>query len=108
MKLPLTNAPNPLHWTKNLCFRVFRNVSLLHESRRKTGRTGAINAQVRDMKLHWNFLYRTHPIHSNGPNANLSGYFWTVSLLHEIQCNMGETSAINTQVREMKLRRNFS
>jgi hypothetical protein len=42
-----TNTPDPLHWTQNLCFRAFRTVSLLHESRCKTGRTGAIIAQIR-------------------------------------------------------------
>jgi hypothetical protein len=38
---------SPLHWTQNSCFAAFWTVSLLHESRCKTGRTGAINAQVR-------------------------------------------------------------
>jgi hypothetical protein len=42
-----TNAPDPLHWTQNSCFGAFRTVSLLHESRCKTGRTGAIIAQIR-------------------------------------------------------------
>jgi hypothetical protein len=42
-----TNVPDPLDWTQNLCFGAFRTVSLWHESRCKTGRTGAINAQVR-------------------------------------------------------------
>jgi hypothetical protein len=37
-----TNAPNPLHWIQNSCFRAFRSVSLLHESRCKTCRTGAL------------------------------------------------------------------
>jgi hypothetical protein len=41
------SAPVQLHWTQNLCSRMFVTVLLLHESRRKTGRTGAINAQVR-------------------------------------------------------------
>jgi hypothetical protein len=27
-----TNAPDPLHWTKNSCFGAFQNVLLLHES----------------------------------------------------------------------------
>jgi hypothetical protein len=42
-----TNAPDPILWTLNSCFCAFQTVSLLHESRCKTGRTGAINAQVR-------------------------------------------------------------
>jgi hypothetical protein len=41
-----TNATDPLHLTKNSYFGVFRTVSLLHESQCKTGRTGAIIAQV--------------------------------------------------------------
>jgi hypothetical protein len=43
----VTNAPKPLHWTQDSSFVAFRTVSLLYESRCKTGRTGAINAQVR-------------------------------------------------------------
>jgi hypothetical protein len=42
-----TNAPNPLHLTQNSCFGAFRTVLVWHESRCKTGRTGAIIAQVR-------------------------------------------------------------
>jgi hypothetical protein len=42
-----TNAPDTLHWIQNSCFGVFQTVSILRESRCKTGRTGAINAQVR-------------------------------------------------------------
>jgi hypothetical protein len=42
-----TNTPDPLHWTQYLCFGAFRTISLLHESRCKTGRTGAIITQVR-------------------------------------------------------------
>jgi hypothetical protein len=42
-----TNASDLLYWTQNSCFQAFRNVSLLHESRWKTGRTGAVNAQIR-------------------------------------------------------------
>jgi hypothetical protein len=37
----------PLHWTQNSYFAAFQTVSLLHESRCKTGRTGAIIAQIR-------------------------------------------------------------
>jgi hypothetical protein len=42
-----TNAPDPLHWTQFSCFGAFRTVLLLHQRRCKTGRTSAINAQVR-------------------------------------------------------------
>jgi hypothetical protein len=46
-KFVATNALDPLYWTQNLCFGAFLTVSLLHESRCKTGRTGSTNAQVR-------------------------------------------------------------
>jgi hypothetical protein len=42
-----TNARDLLHWLQNSCFGAYRTVPLLHESRCKTGRTSAINAQVR-------------------------------------------------------------
>jgi hypothetical protein len=42
-----TNASDPLQWTQNSCYRAFQAISLLHESRCKTGRNGAINAQIR-------------------------------------------------------------
>jgi hypothetical protein len=42
-----TSAPDPYHWTQNSYFGAFWTISILHESRCKTGRTGAIIAQVR-------------------------------------------------------------
>jgi hypothetical protein len=47
LELFTTDATDPLHWTQTSCFEAFRTISLLHESRCKTGRTGAINVQVR-------------------------------------------------------------
>jgi hypothetical protein len=67
------NTCDPLHWTQHLCFGTFRTVSLLHESRCKTGRTGAINAQVRKMKSRLNFSQQTYPIHSIGPKTHILG-----------------------------------
>jgi len=67
MKLPwiffATNTLDPPNWTLNSCFSAFGNVSILHGSQCKMGWTGAINAQVCAMKLHWNFSQWTHPIH---------------------------------------------
>jgi hypothetical protein len=37
------SAPDALHLTQNSCFGALRTVSLLYESRFKTGRTGSIN-----------------------------------------------------------------
>jgi hypothetical protein len=51
-----TYAPDPLHWIQNSYFGAFRTVSLLHEIRCRIGRTSAINAQVHETKLLWNFL----------------------------------------------------
>jgi hypothetical protein len=67
------NAPDSLHLTQNSCFSVFRTVSLVHESRCKTGRTGAINAKVRKTKSRRNFSQRTHPIRSIGPKTHVLG-----------------------------------
>jgi hypothetical protein len=53
----------------------FQTVSLLHESRCKTGRSGAINTQVRYTKSRPNFSQRTHPIHSIGPKTHGFGRF---------------------------------
>jgi hypothetical protein len=69
------NAPDPLHWTLNSCSRAFRTVSLLHESRCKTGRTGATNAQVRLTKLRRNFSQRTHLVHSIWSKTHILGCF---------------------------------
>jgi hypothetical protein len=62
-----TNAPDPPHWTLNSCFATVWTVLLLHESRCKTRQTGAINAQVRTAKSHWNFSQRKHPMPNIGP-----------------------------------------
>jgi hypothetical protein len=70
-----TNAPDPLQLTQNSCFSAFRTVLLLHESRCKTSRTGAIIAQVRKIKSRRNFSQRTHPIHSIGPKTHVFGRF---------------------------------
>jgi hypothetical protein len=56
-----SNAPNPLHWTQNSSFGVFWTFLLLHESRCKTGPTGATNAQVCETKLHRNFVATNAP-----------------------------------------------
>ena len=52
------NAPDPLQWTLNSCFVLFRSVwgafgsiLLLYDTRFKTGRTVELNAKVQDTKL---------------------------------------------------------
>jgi hypothetical protein len=51
-------------------FLAFWTISLLHESRWKTSRTGAINAQVPKQSRIRNFLQQTHAIHSIGPKTH--------------------------------------
>jgi hypothetical protein len=70
-----TNAPDPLHLIKNSCFGASRTVSLLHESRSKTGRTGAIIAQVRYAKSRRNFSQRMHSNNSIVPKTQVLGRF---------------------------------
>jgi len=48
-------------------FGAFGNVSLLHETRSETGRTGATNAQVRAKKSHRNVSQQTHQSHPIEP-----------------------------------------
>jgi hypothetical protein len=54
------------HLNPNSCFGAFWTVSLLQELRCKTGRTGAIDAQVRATKSCRNFSQWTHPIYLIG------------------------------------------
>jgi hypothetical protein len=68
-----TNELDLPHWTLNSCFRVFWTVSLLHELRCKTGRTGSSNAQVRATKSRRNFSQQTHPIHPIGLKLKFYG-----------------------------------
>jgi hypothetical protein len=85
-----TNAPDPLNLTQDLCFGAFRTVSLLHESRCKTGRTGAINAQVRKMKLLLNFSQRTHVIHSIGPKTHILERFGPFRYCTKVDAKLAE------------------
>jgi hypothetical protein len=85
-----TDAPDPLHLTQNSCFWAFRMMSLLHESRCKTGRTGGINAKVRKTKLRRNFSPRTHPIHSIGPKTHVLGRFGPSRYCPKVDAKLAE------------------
>jgi hypothetical protein len=85
-----TNAQDPLDWTQKSCSGWFRNVSLLHGNRCKTGRTGAINAQVRKTKLRRNFSQRTHPIQSIGPKTNVLGRFVSIRYGTKVAAKLAE------------------
>jgi hypothetical protein len=41
----------------------------------KMGRTGTMNANVREMKLRLNFSQGTHPVQSTGPETLVLGHF---------------------------------
>jgi hypothetical protein len=85
-----TNAPDALNLTQDSCFGEFRTVSLLHESRCKTGRAGAINAQVRKIKLLLNFSQRTHVIHSIGPKTHILERFGPFRYCTKVDAKLAE------------------
>jgi hypothetical protein len=94
-----TSAPSPQHWTLNSWFVAFHNVLLLHESRCKTRRTGATNAQALAMNT---------PDTPHVTRNSCFGVFQTALVQHESQCKIGRTGATNAQIRATKLCRNFS
>ena len=67
------NAPDLHHWTQNSCFGeflfrlgAFRTVSLLHETRCKMGKSGAVNAKVHATMSSYNFAQQILAIHTIG------------------------------------------
>jgi hypothetical protein len=90
-----------------LMFGAFRIVSLLHELRCKTCRTGRVMHQFVEQSrvgIFRNEHTRSTPFE---PNSCL-GAVLTVSLLHELWCKTGRTGAINALVHATKSRHNFS
>jgi hypothetical protein len=85
-----TYAPDPLHWTQNSCFGAFQTFLLLHEIGCKTGRTGAIIAQIRLKKSRRNFSHRTDPIHSIAPKTNVLGRFGPFRYSMKVDAKLGE------------------
>src|SRR6185503_2101088 len=59
--------PKLMFWCVSQCLCAFVIVSDLHETRCKTGRTGAINAKVRAAKSRRDFSQRMHPIRPIAP-----------------------------------------
>jgi hypothetical protein len=88
------NAPDPLHWTQNSYFGAFRTVSLLHESRCKTGRTNAINVQVRGRKSCQNFSQRTQTMHSIGPKTHVLGRFRSFRYCMKVDAKLAELAPL--------------
>jgi hypothetical protein len=69
---------------------VFRAVFLLHKSRCKIGRTGAINAQVRKTKLRRKISQRTHLIYSVAPKTHVLGRFGPFRYYTKVDAKLAE------------------
>src|SRR6185437_15844933 len=80
----------------------------------KTRQTGAINAKLRAMMSCYNFCNECSRSTPLDPKLMFwcvsfrSGAFWTVSLLHETWCKMGQPGAIKAKVCATKSCQNFS
>jgi hypothetical protein len=86
----VSNAPDLPHWTPNSYFRAFQTILLLHESRWKTGRIGASNAQGCAKMSCRNLLQRTHPIHPIGPQTLVLGRFRPLLYYTEVSAKWAE------------------
>jgi hypothetical protein len=86
---------------------VFRTVSLLHESRCKTGRTGAINAKVRKTKSRRNFSQRTHPIYSIGHKTHVLGRFGPFRYCTKADAKLAELVALTQKFAKQSCNVNF-
>ena len=63
--------PKLKFWCVSLCLGAFGTVSLLHETRCKMSKTGAINAKVRATKSCRNFSQHLLPIHTIGSQTHI-------------------------------------
>jgi hypothetical protein len=91
----------------NWCFGMFWTFSSVHELRRKTGRTCAINAQVRATKSCRNFSQRTHPIHPIWIKTHVLGVSDRFVTARTLVQN-GPNCSINALVSATKSRRKLS
>jgi hypothetical protein len=90
----------------NSCFRAFWTMSIPHKLRRKTGRTSAMNAQVRNEVTSEYFSTNAPATPHWTPNLYF-GAFWTVSILKKPRCKMSRTRATNPQVMQLSHVRTF-
>jgi hypothetical protein len=91
----------------NSYFVAFRTISLLHQLRCKTGRTGAISALVRATKSRRKLLAANAPNPPHWTPNPCFEAFWTISLLHEHQRKTRRTGAINALLHATKICRNL-
>jgi hypothetical protein len=99
-----TNAPDPLHWTQNSCFGAFRTVSLLHESRCKTGRTGDVIAQVCLTMSRRILSQRTPPIHSIGSKTHVLGRFGPFRYCMKVDAKLAELLPLSHKYEQSRAR----
>jgi hypothetical protein len=66
----------------------------LHESRCKIGRTGAMNAQVRQTKMRRNFSQRAHLIHSIVPKTHVLGRFGPFRYCPKVDAKLAELAPL--------------
>jgi len=70
--------PKLMFWSVSKCLGAFGTISLLRETRCKSGRTSAINANVRATKSHRNFFATKTP----------DPYHWTLNSCFSAFCNV--------------------
>ena len=114
------NAPDQPHWTLNSCFGAFRTrwvhlgpFSCL---------TKLVSNRSELVQLMQKFVARSHvgifhnehtrstPLYSKlmlWCVSYILDVFWTTWLQHKTRCKMGQTGAINANVRSTKARRSF-
>ena len=94
-------------------FGAFGTISLLHETRCKMGRLGAINARVRATKSRQNFSKPTHPILQLDPKLRFSCVsfrlvaFGTIMLLHKFDAKRAKLVQLMQKFVPRCLDRNF-
>ena len=115
-----TNAPDPPHWTLNLCFCAFRSVwvhlsMFRHYTKLGAKRVELVQSMHKFVPLSRIGIFHNERTQSTPLDSKLMfwsifvvlGAFGNVSLLHETRCKIGWSGAINGQVCAMKSHHKF-
>jgi hypothetical protein len=94
------NTLDPLCWIRNSCFGAFRTVLSPLECRCKTGRTCAINAEVRLTKLRGKITQRRHLIHSVGPKTHILGRSRPIRYYMNVGAKLAELAPLTHKFAE--------
>jgi hypothetical protein len=73
---------------------MFRTILLLHENRCKIGQICAINAQIRLLKLRWNFSQRMHLSQSIRPKTHILGFFGLFHYCTKVNAKLDELALL--------------